>query len=272
MFSCITLSTGNDIAFILFYRPGCSLCFNRLGLGTGGSNYLLGLFSGLGKHIIGRLRISGIDRLFSRSNGNSLSDNGLGGGGFVYRINSRPGQQTGFFAYLGDGLFPFNGHDMDTGNTLDLLDLIYNVDTDIDAFLLFIGGTFHPVNDLIGHVHTRNEFFHVAGHAQRLRRGNTGQDIDFFIQPHITAHLHESGKFFYVVDDLCLDEIGPGSNLFAQTNSTKFKRIGKGVGGSPKKKLGCGTFYLFTTLKFFRIPHVPNHAEHLDGIHIKDTF
>ena len=272
MFSCITLSTGNDIAFILFNKPGCSLFFNRLGLGTGGGNYLPGLFSGLGKHVIDRLRINGISRLFSRSNGNSLGDNGFSGGGFVYRIKGRPGQQTGFFAYLGDGLFPLNGHDMDTGNTLDLLDLIYNVDTYIDAFLLFIDRTFHPVNDFIGHVHARNEFFHIAGHPQRFRRGDTGQDMDFFIQPHITAHFHEFGKFFYVVDDLCLNEIGPGSNLFAQTDSTKFKGIGKRVGGSSKEKFGCGTFYLFSTLKFFRIPHVSNHTEHLDGIHIKDTF
>ena len=165
MFSCITFSTGNDIAFILFYRAGYGLCFNRLGLGTGGSNYLLGLFSGLGKHILDRFCICSLSSFFSRSNRNSLSDSCFGGNRFVDGIKGRSGQKTGFFAYLGDRLLPFNGHDMDTGNALDLLDLVYNIDTDIDPFLLFVGGTFHPVNDLVGHIHTRNEFFHVPGHA-----------------------------------------------------------------------------------------------------------
>ncbi len=272
MFSCITISTGNDIACILVFRPGSSLCYNRFSLRAGIRDNLFGLFSSLGKDVFDRLGISNISSRFFRSDSNGFGYNCFNCLGFGYIIKSRSWEQAGPFTYFGDRLFPLNGHDMNASHPFDFLDLVDNIDTDVNSFLLFVSGTLHPLNDFIGHVHPRNEFLHVSCHAKRFRRGNSGQDIGFLLKPHITAHLHEFCKFIYIVYDLGLDKIGAGSDFLAQSNSTELKGIGKRIGRGTKKKFGRLSFYFFTALKLFRIPHISNHAEHLDGIHIKNAF
>ena len=161
---------------------------------------------------------------------------------------------------------------MDTGNPVNLPDLVDNIHTDVNPFLLFVPGAFHPVNDLIGHIHARNKLFHVSGHAKRFGRSDTGKNGNLFIKAHITAHLHEPGEFLNIVNNLGLDKISAGMYLFSQAHSPEFKGIGKGIGGGAKKKLWRLTLNLLTTLKFLLIPHGLDHAKQLDGIHIKHAF
>ena len=275
MFSCIvTLGSGSQTAGCFFFgaRGDCFIP-DGLGLGLGSLHDPAGLFPGLGEDIFmgpgfdfrGLCSPSGDRDLFpDLVSMNKILVLGLAKDG--------TGQQAGPFTNLGHGLFPFNSHDMDTGHTFDLLDLVDDVHTDVNALFLLVRGIFHAVDHLVGHIHTRHELFHVTCHPQRLGRGDTGQDMGLFVETEITAHLHETGEFFHVVYDLGLDEVGPGGDFLSQPYRSELEGIGKWVGRAAKEETGFTALDLFTALKPFSIPHLPNHAQELDGIHIKDTL
>ena len=279
MFSCIYSNYGSSF----------SRCCNRLGAGryrfslcAGIGNNLFSLSPGLVNQLFGgssiRYRSSSIR--YRRNLSLCPDHNGLIGFSCFFQRYNRcgdiikgwPRQQTCTLADLRYRIFPLNSHDMNTGHALDLFNLVDDINTDIDTFLRFILCSPHPVYDLIGHVHARYKFFHIVGHANGFGRGNTGKNICFFRQTQIPGHFHEFCKFLDVVDNLGLDEISAVGNLLAHAHGTELKGIGKRIGCSTKEQLGRLTLDLFSALEFLGIPHVPNHTEHLDGIHVKDTL
>ena len=181
MLSCIISSCNS-----CFYSSSFSCC-NRLGAGSNGVSLCAGSgnnFFSLGlclvHHCIGSGGVNSSLRLCSDLNGLcSLRNCFCNSSGFVI-IKGGAWQQTCALTDLSYRFFPLNGHDMDTSHAFYLFYLVDNINADIDSFLLLVLSTLHPVDDLIGHVHTRHEFFHVARHAQRLGRGNTGKDICLF--------------------------------------------------------------------------------------------
>ena len=280
MFSCIICSNGNSLFRCGLHRarPGrCGAGLQGLGLFPGRGNDLLCLHPGPGKDLFagtGRLgRGLGSLRLFT-VHGYGLGLCRLGGLGLgLFRLGKDgPGQQACPFADLGYGLFPLDGHDMHTGDTLDLLDLVDDVHTDVDALFLLVAGPLHPLDHLVGDIHARDKLFHVARHAQGLRRRDTGQDVGLFMEAEVPAHLHEAGEFLHVVDDLGLDKVSAVLDLLAKAYRAELKGIGKGVGGGAEKQFRRLSLDLLAALELPVVAHVPDHAQQLDGVHVKDTL
>ncbi len=218
---------------------------------TGGGQDLVRLFAGSGIGHLDGLRLLGRRRFFGRF------------------LGERPRQETSTLDDLGHGALPLDGHDVDPGHPLDLTDLVDDVHRDLDALFLLVLGALHPANDIVGDLQAGHEIFHVAGHAQRFRRRDAGQDVALFVQAEIADHLHEAGELLDIVDDLCLDEVGPALHLFGQAGGPELEGTGKGIGGATKEKAWFVALDLLTALEATLVAHGPGHAEELDGVHVE---
>ena len=161
---------------------------------------------------------------------------------------------------------------MDTGHSLDLFDLVNDINTDVNTLFLLILRSLHALDDIICHIHAWNKFLHISSHTKGLWWCHTGQNIDLIVKPQVANHLHELGKFLYIVDNLSLDKISTGRDLLAQTYSTILKGIGKGVRCSTQKELRFGLLDGLPALKALLVAHLTHHAQHLNGVHVKDAL
>ena len=92
------------------------------------------------------------------------------------------------------------------------------------------------------------------------------------MQAEVSDHLHELGKFFYIIYNLCLYEISAIRHLLTQPGSPEFKWPGKGIGSGSKEKAAVRALDVLTALELLFVAHVPYHAQQLDGVHVKDAF
>ena len=265
MLSCFISRACRHINCFSQLSCTCGLSRQTFGLGLSRGNNGRSLFSCLGQN---RICIDGADlNLFTNlTRGFHRSRRGL------FSHDRGPGQQFGPAQDLGDGTLPLDGHDMNTGDALDFLDLVDNINADIDSLFLLVFCSLHALDDLIGHIHARDKFLHITCHPQRFGGSDTGQNIDLLVKTKVTDHCHEAGKLFYIVDNLGLNKIGPGRHLLAQTHGPVLKGIGKRVGGSPEEKPGLGLLDGLTALKDLLVTHPADHTQHLDGIHVKNAF
>ena len=187
-------------------------------------------------------------------------------------FHNRPGQEFRPADNFRQSTFPLNGHDVNTGYPFYVPDLVDDINRDIHALIFLVLGIFHALDDIIGNLEARYEFFHVACHAKRTRWGNSGKYISFFMQAEITAHLHELFKSIYIIYQLGLDEIGTGCNLFGKPRGPVFIWKCKGIGSSPEKKPRLAALDLLAALKFLGVPHIPHHSQELNGVHVKNTL
>ena len=225
MFSCVIGNNGNSFSWSGGLHRGRfrgGPAGNQFRLFTGSGNDLLRLCPGLGKHIV---------RIATNHDGLRSCDRLLN---LFLFIKSRTGQQAGTLNYFRHGIFPADGHDMNAGHALYFFDLVDDINADIDTLLLFILGPFHPLDDLVGHVHAGDEFFHVPGHAEGLGGRDSGKDRALFMEAEVPDHLHEPGKLVNVVNNLGLDKIGAVGDLLAEPYGPELKGMGKGIGGRTK--------------------------------------
>ena len=173
---------------------------------------------------------------------------------------------------FGHRTFPFNGHDMNTSHAFNLSDLVDNIHCDVHAFIFLILGIFHAFDNIIGDFKARHGILHVACHAERTGGSDSSKDKCLFMQAKITAHFHEFFKSLNIIDQLGLDEISPGRNLFGKPGGPVFIGKGKRICSCAKKETRLIILDLFAALKFSGIPHIAHHAKQLDGIHVENTL
>ncbi len=158
---------------------------------------------------------------------------------------------------------------MKSGNALTFFQALDGLDAHLDTFLgLF--AFFDPLqafNNVIGHVHARNTFLHILGHAHRLHGGQAGQNVTLFMQAPVTNAFHPLFEFIQVVNTLRLDEFDPGGNFFRQARDPDFKRIGKRVGRRAHKHLGLAV-KIVAAQKLALVAHVPHGLDQLDRVDI----
>ena len=238
-----------------------------LRFGTGCGYNLLGFGLGLIEQLIGGGCTAHLNGLGSRSR--ALFGR-LNSGGIVSK--GRTGQQTSLLADFADRLLPLNRHDMDTSHARNLLDLIDDVHADVDAFLLLVLRALHPLDHRVGHIHARHRAFHVAGHAQGLGRGDTGEDVGLLGQAEFAGLLHEGRKLLDVVDDLGLDEVRAAGDLLAHAHGPELERPGERVGRRAEEELRGLALQLLAALELLRVAQVPHHAEQLDRVHVEHAL
>ena len=161
---------------------------------------------------------------------------------------------------------------MNTGNTFNFTYLVDNIHTDVDALIFLVLGIFHAIEDIIRHIHSRNELLHIPGHSKRSWRGNAGENIDLFIETEISDHAHEFRKLLYIIYDLGLNKVSAVGHLLPHPGSPELKWPGKRICRSAQKKTGFMLFYRFSALKLFVIAHGLDHPKELDGVHVKNAF
>src|SRR3990167_4831157 len=112
----------------------------------------------------------------------------------------------------------------------------------------------------------------MLGHTSGLERRYAGKDERLFVESHVGNHRHPFLKLFDIVNNLCLYEIGAGSNFLGKPYRTEFKGVGKGIFGSANKEFWLGGLQFLAGLKFLFVPKYFYHLDKLDGIYVKDAF
>src|SRR3972149_11999041 len=107
------------------------------------------------------------------------------------------------------------------------------------------------------HVHARYLVTHVLGHARRLERPDTGQQVHPLVQSEPADVLHELGEPLDVVDQLGLDEIRTRLNLLAQPVWTPLEWIPERVSGGANEKARLRPLCLLAPLKRLSCPPPP---------------
>ena len=161
---------------------------------------------------------------------------------------------------------------MNAGYAWNLLHLLYDIHADVDPLFLLVVSSSKAIYDLVCNIHAGHELFHVAGHAKRLWRSNTCQDIAVLIYSQVPYHLHELLELLYIIYDLGLDKVGTCLHLLPKARSPELKGIGKGICSAAKEEPWLCGLYLLTALELPVIPHALYHGEQLYGVHVENTL
>ena len=100
-------------------------------------------------------------------------------------------QNTGFIYYFRNLVLLPVGHNVNTGNTVYLADLLYELDTDSLAFFARAGGLFHTVYQGIRDMNARYIRAHPACCAGRGQWPDASQNEDLFVQSHFAHPRHK---------------------------------------------------------------------------------
>ncbi|VTR67808.1 hypothetical protein DESC_610391 [Desulfosarcina cetonica] len=170
-------------------------------------------------------------------------------------------------------MFPLDGHEMNTGDALHLLELLDLFAGDLDAFVgdLFLIHALEAFDDFIGHIHAGHLHLHVARHTDTLHGRDAGQDVDLLGESHVNGFLDPLAHSFHVEDALGLDEIDAGGDFLGQAMDAPFVGLGKGVGRAADENLG-GTVDVGAAEELGFVAHFFDGADQLGGVDVEDAL
>ncbi len=164
-------------------------------------------------------------------------------------------------------MLPLDGHEVNAGNALQLLELLDLLAGDLDALRghLALAGSAEPGDDLVGDVHAGHLGGHVAGHTDALHGGDAGQDVDLLREAHVVGLVDPFTELLHVVNALGLDEIAAGFDLLGQSMDPPLEGVGEWVGrGADEHFRGVGD--VGPTLELALVAHLFHHADELQGL------